>query len=76
MDTLKRFFRLRVSRQWIIGLRRIPTATASQRDMDRLLELTWRERVRRREEVRASARFNARMAPVYAEAPFLRRQAL
>lgn len=75
LAALRRFLRLRVSREWIIGLRRIPTSTASQRDMDRLLELTWRQRVRAREEARAAARLRAQMQPLYAQHPYLRRQA-
>lgn len=75
MDTLKRLFSRRVSRKWIIGLRRINTATATQREMDRLLEITWRARVRAREERRAAARFGTKMAPVYAATPHLRSHA-
>lgn len=43
---------------------RIRTATASQRDMDALLELTWRQRVRCREEKRAAAKTRAAVTPV------------
>lgn len=71
MGLIARLFRTR-PRMTNALRRRIPTA--SQRDMDRLLELTWRQRVRRREEARAAAVLLAR--PVLDEVPFLRRQAL
>jgi hypothetical protein len=75
MDTLKRLFSRRVSRKWIIGLRRINTATASQTDMDKLLELTWRQRIRANEERRTSAVQRQRMG-LEVVPSYLRRQAL
>lgn len=61
MGTLKRLFRFRISRRWVRHVRErgIATATASQRDMDRLLELTWRERVARNIERRRAAQQRA-----------------
>jgi hypothetical protein len=72
MDALKRLFGF--GRRPVTNAQRRCTPTASQQDMDRLLELTWRQRVARNRAKRLAQMYRERQG---AEEPeYLKRQAL